>query len=85
MTFSHTIRIVALVCLLLVLPSSGLISCPVCFGETESGSEVGLNAAVWVMVGVTTTVLSLFSALFMRFRRRMRMKIDAPLEQPAKN
>jgi len=71
--------------LLLLTPLQSVMACPVCFGQTESGSEVGLNAAVWVMVGITGTVLSLISALFLRFRRRMRMTLDGRADSVAKN
>ncbi len=75
----------ALVCVLLLLSWGVAGACPVCFGETESGNEAGLNAAVWVMIGITGGVLSLLSVLFMRFRRRMRMTLDGTVDYPAKN
>ena len=75
----------AVVCLLALACLQSASACPVCFGETESGSEVGVNAAVWVMLGITGTVLSLFSALFMRFRRRMKMTLNGTVDFPTKN
>ena len=78
-------RIASLLILMLVFSLQGMAACPVCFGETESGSEAGVNAAVWLMVGVTGTVLGLFSVLFFKLRRRMKMYMDGTIDVPSHN
>ena len=52
------------------------LACPVCYGETEGTGPGAVNAAVIVLLGFTGTVLALFSALFLRIRKRIRMMSD---------
>ncbi len=73
------------VALLLIIASEPGTACPVCFGETESNSEEGLVAAIWLLLGVTGTVLGLISALFLQFRRRMRMLRSSHESSPTPN
>ena len=68
-----------------VFAAEPLLSCPVCFGETESGSAAGVNAAVWVLLGITAVVLGLLSAMFLHFRRRMRMTLGGDVQFPGSN
>ncbi|MBI3788740.1 MAG: hypothetical protein HY276_10860, partial [Ignavibacteriales bacterium] len=64
------IRSVLLLVLLLFVVSAISSACPVCYGETESKMTDGINAAIMVLLGVTGGVLTLFTTLFLRFRKR---------------
>jgi hypothetical protein len=68
----RTALIFLAVTILVILAPEVSGACPVCYGETESNSEQGLVAAIWLLLGVTGTVLGLISALFIQFRRRLR-------------
>jgi hypothetical protein len=57
--------------LLLVAPNAAW-ACPVCFQVDESEVTRGVQAAVLVLVGVTTGVLSGFGVFIARFVRRTR-------------
>ena len=71
-----------MILVLIVLNSAFASACPICFGETESGSADGVNAAVWVMLGITGTVLGLISTLFLRLRKRLNMKPGGSADHP---
>ena len=47
-----------------------LLACPVCFQVEQSPTTDGLQAAVLVLVAVTTTVLTGFGVFMLRFLRR---------------
>lgn len=57
--------------LLLALPGLAL-ACPICFQAEESAVTDGIRAAVVVLVGVTTGVLSGFGWFIAGFIRRSR-------------
>lgn len=47
-----------------------LHACPVCFQVEENATTDGVQLAVLVLMGVTTTVLGGFGAFIIRFVRR---------------
>ncbi|HTP80825.1 MAG TPA: hypothetical protein VL126_13650 [Bacteroidota bacterium] len=60
-------------------------SCPVCYGETTSAMHDAVNAAVWVLLGVTGTVLGLITSVILRIRRRIRMTLNGSVDYPSVN
>ncbi len=76
---------ILLVSFVLLLATDRVLSCPVCFGQTESNSNEAVNAAVWMLLGVTGSVLGLLSALFLRIRRRIRMTLHGSVDYPSSN
>jgi hypothetical protein len=70
MTRALTI-LATMLALLLALPAAAW-ACPICFRFEESGVVDGVQAAVVVLVGVTTGVLSGFGLFIARFVRRTR-------------
>ena len=47
-----------------------LLACSVCFGDPDSQTAKGIEAAVLLMVGVTGTMLGSIAAFFIRLGRR---------------
>jgi hypothetical protein len=47
-------------------------ACPVCFGDPQSPQTKGMSMAILFLLGITGTVLSGFSALFLYFWKRGR-------------
>ena len=65
-------RIVVVFALLaLVLPATAE-ACSVCFGEVDAPAVTGVKMAVFMLMGVTGTVLSGFAGFFLNLRRRAR-------------
>ena len=81
----YGIRLLVLAALALLFATSNASSCPVCYGDTGSKMAEGINAAILVLLGITGSVLGLFSAVFMRIRRRMKMTLDGAVDYPSKN
>ncbi|MBI3586082.1 MAG: hypothetical protein HY088_03000 [Ignavibacteriales bacterium] len=76
----------AVLLLFLVLIFSAIASaCPVCYGETESKMADGVNAAIMVLLGITGGVLTLFTSLFLRFRKRIKMTLSGSVDYPSSN
>ena len=48
------------------------LACPVCFRVEENATTDGIQAAVLVLVGVTTVVLGAFARFIVGFARRER-------------
>jgi uncharacterized membrane protein len=59
------------VVLVLAVPAVAL-ACPICFQVEENAVTDGVQSAVLVLVGVTTSVLSGFGVFIARFVRRSR-------------
>ena len=47
-------------------------ACAVCFGEVDAPAVTGLKMAMFVLMGVTSTVLGGFAGFFLNLRRRAR-------------
>ncbi len=60
----------ALVLVFFVLADATLLACPICFRVEENATTDGLQAAVLVLVGITTLVLGACGAFVVRFARR---------------
>lgn len=63
-------RFLAILALLLLAVDATLHACPVCFQVEENATTEGVQLAVLVLMGVTTTVLGGFGAFIIRFVRR---------------
>jgi hypothetical protein len=59
-----------LVALLVVALQPVLLACPVCFQVEQNATTRGLQAAVLVLIVVTTGVLTGFGVFIVRFVRR---------------
>ena len=70
----RTLLLAAGACILLALAAHAVsLGCPVCFGEPDSSSTQGMNAAILSLLGVTGGVLGGFASIFLRLRRRMKI------------
>ena len=66
-------RFGAVTTLALVFAFAGRLgACPVCFQIDDAATTSGVRAAVFVLMGVTITVLAAFGAFIIRFARRAR-------------
>lgn len=68
---ARTLMAAAAVCLFLMLAAHAVaLACPVCYGNPDSSSAQGMNAAILSLLGVTGGVLGGFASMFLRLRRR---------------
>jgi len=58
--------------LILLIVNVGM-SCPVCYGQTDTHTASAVNAAIFSMLIVTGTVLSFFASLIVYLRKRLRL------------
>ena len=73
------LRRVLFVVLLFVLAASEVaFACPICFRVEENATTDGVQAAVLVLVGVTTVVLGAFARFVAGFVRRERRQSKEP-------
>jgi uncharacterized membrane protein len=66
----------ALAILLVWIADVRLHACPICFRVDDESAVSGIYAAVFVLIGVTTVVLSGFATFIVRFVRRARLSAD---------
>ena len=52
------------------------MSCPICFGGADAATRESLNAGIFVLMGVTVTVLGFFARFFVMLAKRGRDHID---------
>ena len=66
------IRVVTLIAVfsLFLLPTD-LLSCPVCYGETDSPMAAGMNMAIMTLLAILAVPVGLLSYFFLQVRRRM--------------
>lgn len=57
---------------LVALSDAALLACPICFRMDEGPVSEGIRAAVFVLLGVTTAVLTGFGVWIARFVKRAR-------------
>ena len=48
------------------------MSCPICFGGADAATRESLNAGIFVLLGVTVTVLGFFARFFLMLAKRGR-------------
>jgi hypothetical protein len=53
-----------------LLVATNAAACPVCFGDPNAPMQKGVNAGIWVLLGVIGFVQVGFVALFWSFRQR---------------
>lgn len=56
------------------LASAPLIACPICFQVEDGPTSSGIRAAVFVLMGVTVSVLAGFARFVVRLARRSQMR-----------
>jgi ABC-type phosphate transport system permease subunit len=56
----------------MVLATETALACPVCFRVEAGATTNGVQAAVWVLVGITAVVLGAFGRFIAGFVRRER-------------
>ena len=61
---------------LVLAANETLLACPICFRVEESATTDGVQAAVLVLVGVTTVVLGAFARFIVGFVKRERRQSD---------
>jgi hypothetical protein len=61
---------VGMVLALVLAASEVALACPICFRVEESATTDGVQAAVLVLVGVTTVVLGAFARFVVGFAKR---------------
>ncbi len=59
-----------------MLISNVALSCPVCYGQSDSNTATAVNASVIVLLLFTGAVLSMFGSLFLYLRKRMKLAAD---------
>jgi hypothetical protein len=68
---TRTLLLGAGLCILLTLALHPVsLGCPVCYGDPDSSSAQGMNAAILSLLGVTGGVLGGFGSLFLRMRSK---------------
>jgi uncharacterized membrane protein len=72
MTAPWTVRLARIVVAAMIFTrvEAVLLACPVCFQIQDGPTASGVRAAVVVLIGVTTAVLSGFGVFIARFIRR---------------
>ena len=68
--------IVGMALAVVVAASETVLACPICFRVEESATTDGVQAAVLVLVGVTTVVLGAFARFIVGFVKRERRQSD---------
>ena len=68
----RTTPIAVLAVLMLTVPRVAL-ACPICFGQSDSPLALGANMGIWVMLGVTGTVLAGFGGFILYLVRKAKM------------
>jgi hypothetical protein len=59
-------------------------ACPACFGASDSPMAVGMNAGIFVLLGVTAVVLVAIGAVGVMLARRARgFEVRLPVAAPA--
>lgn len=61
----------------LVAAPRALWACSVCFGQSDSPMARGTNMGIFLMLGITVTMLVAFASFFIYLARRVRMFEDA--------
>ena len=65
---------------LMVVGSSSVFACPVCFGAEETHLIDGAKLGILVLLGITLAVQGGFLAFFLYLRRRAKQIADIDLE-----
>ena len=53
------------------------LACPVCFGQSDSPMAQATNMGIFVMLGVTVSVLAAFAYFFVYLMRRAKLASDS--------
>lgn len=62
-----------------------VMACPVCYGASDSPMADGVNAAIFLLLGITGTVLSAFVAFFLYIRKRAKLTLNGSIDYPRPN
>ena len=66
-------RIVYSISALLMTSASAAMSCPVCYGQSDSNTASAVNASVIALLIITGAVLSMFGSFILFLRKRMQL------------
>ena len=58
------------------------LACPVCFGESDSPLAAGVNWGIFLLMGVTGSVLAGFASFFIHIFKRSRATLGEPVDVP---
>ena len=67
------VRRILLLTLLFTAFANFALSCPVCYGQTDSNAASAVNASVLALLIVTGAVLSMFGSFILLLRKRMKL------------
>jgi len=63
-------RLFAIVPFLFIIVPEVLMACPSCYGDPDSTMTQGLNSAIFLLLGITGTVLLGVAAFFVYLRHK---------------
>ena len=64
----------------MIVGSSSVLACPVCFGAEETAILDGTRLGILVMIAITFTVQGAFVAFFLYLRKRAKRIAEADLD-----
>jgi heme/copper-type cytochrome/quinol oxidase subunit 2 len=64
----------------LIVGSSNVFACPVCFGAEETSVVDGTKIGIFVLLAITLAVQGAFIAFFLYLRKRAKLIADADLD-----
>ena len=77
---SRLIRVVAIVFAVMILGSSSVFACPVCFGAEETSMINASRLGILVLLLVTFAVQGAFVGFFLYLRKRAKLIADIDLD-----
>jgi heme/copper-type cytochrome/quinol oxidase subunit 2 len=73
-------RVLMTAAAVLIVGSSNVFACPVCFGAEESSVIEGTKIGIFVLLAITLAVQGAFAAFFFYLRKRAKLIADADLD-----
>jgi hypothetical protein len=64
----------------MVMSSSSVFACPMCFGAEETSMIDGTKIGIFVLLAITLTIQGAFAGFFFYLRRRARRIADADMD-----
>ncbi len=68
-----SLRRTVLPALIIFAASNIAVSCPVCYGQTDSNAASAVNASVLALLIITGAVLSMFGSFILVLRKRLKL------------
>jgi hypothetical protein len=87
---NQTYRIIPLIArpivlALIVLAPQQMLSCPVCYGASDSSMFAGMNFAILTLLGVTGMIFAGVVSFYFYMRKRIKMTLGGSVEPPSLN